>query len=69
MMAPHQERVVAEKRELDIKISALRAFSANVPVFAALKFWQQDLLERQLKIMVNYSAILGERIAAFEVTS
>lgn len=63
-MAPHQERVVAEKAELDEKIDKLTSF-IDTPVFAGLDEAEQERLVRQLHHMGHYTAVLGERIAAF----
>ena len=65
-LAPHQQRVVDEKRELDEKLQKLTAF-INSESFATIV---QDAEERgrlvcQEEIMKDYSAVLGERIAAF----
>jgi hypothetical protein len=63
-MAPHQERVVEEKRSLDEKLSKLDAFG-RTETFAALPVEEQGRLNRQHSIMEDYSRILAERIAAF----
>ena len=65
-MAPHQERVVAEKADLDVKLGALYIFIAG-PVFADLDPDEQTRLRAQLDAMTDYSKILGARIAAFVV--
>lgn len=63
-MAPHQERVVAEKAELDEKITKLSDFS-NGDLFKTLPEDEKERLKRQFNLMRDYSAVLGERIAAF----
>jgi hypothetical protein len=63
-MAPHQERVVQEKKELDEKLSKLSEFGVT-PLFASLPADEQGRLNRQHSVMEEYSRILGERIAAF----
>jgi len=63
-MAPHQERVVTEKAELDEKLEKLRAFFSN-PLFEGLDEAEKVMLQRQQKIMSDYSEVLMERIAAF----
>ena len=63
-MAPHQERVVVEKHELDAKIKKLGAFRSG-HWFASLPADERERLVRQHSCMVEYSGILGERIAAF----
>ena len=64
-----QQRVVYEKAELDEKITKLAAFietfSAPFSVFGALPEPERYRLYAQHRAMVAYSAILGERIAAF----
>ena len=63
-MQPHQQRVVDEKTELDEKITKLRAFFDN-PIYKSLLIDEQERLDRQLQYMLDYSEVLGERIAAF----
>lgn len=62
--APHQQRVVDEKRELDEKREKLGVFK-NTDFFASLPWQEQERLNTQAHIMTMYSAVLGERIAAF----
>lgn len=63
-MQPHQQRVVDEKAELDEKLAKLVAFGIT-PLFASLPADEQGRLNRQHSLMEQYSAVLGERIAAF----
>jgi hypothetical protein len=63
-MQPHEQRVVDEKHELDIKIEKLYAFFVN-PIYAALNLHQQDLFQRQYSAMKMYSHILELRIKEF----
>lgn len=65
-LAPHQQRVVTEKSELDEKITKLYAFVGS-PTFKQIvpDTQEQDRLHRQLDVMHEYSSILGWRIAAF----
>lgn len=63
-MQPHQERVVAERAELDEKRAKLTAF-IDGEVFDALDAAEQDRLRRQQDAMSVYSDVLRERIAAF----
>lgn len=67
MMQPHQERVIAEKRDLDEKIAKLHAFcfTNTNAVFFALPPVDRDLLEDQYTAMKEYSTILGRRIERF----
>ena len=64
-MKPFQERVVAEKAELDDKIAKLIAFRDS-PTFNTLDPNEQSRLTDQQVTMQQYSRILGERIAAFQ---
>jgi hypothetical protein len=66
-MKPHEERVVAEKRELDDKIAKLKAFcfDPGSPIFSGLPPADRDLLEDQYTVMEQYSQILGKRIDRF----
>ncbi len=61
---PHQQRVVDEKTELDAKREKLGAFK-NGAMFPTLPWQEQERLNTQAHIMTMYSAVLGERIAAF----
>lgn len=63
-MAPHQERVIAEKTDLDDKLSKLLAFF-QTPVFASLPEAERSRLRNQARFMDGYLAVLEERIAAF----
>jgi hypothetical protein len=63
-MQPHQQRVVDEKTELDEKLKKLDAFG-RTELFASLPADEQGRLNRQHSVMEQYSAVLGERIAAF----
>lgn len=64
-MISYQQRVVDEKQALDNKIEALQAFIHNSPYFDHLSVKDRWLLTTQSHIMVQYSAILGERIQQF----
>lgn len=61
---PHEERVIAEKAELDQKIEKLGAFQ-NTDAFKNLPDEQKKLLIMQCNTMRNYSWILGKRIELF----
>lgn len=63
-MKPHQERVVAEKAELDGKRERLTSFIGG-PTYRTLDATEQSRLNRQLEAMTLYSNILDERIGAF----
>lgn len=63
--APHEQRVIQEKIDLDDKRIKLRNFIEDRPKFFTLDVVDRTLLESQLHVMNGYSAILGQRIARF----
>ena len=63
-LAPHQQRVVDEKAELDGRLTKLLAFFQG-PTFPSLDPAEQTRLRCQARFMDGYSAVLGERINAF----
>lgn len=66
-LAPHQQRVVQEKIELDEKLTKLSAFISS-PSFTKIVGDVEEVarLVCQEEIMKDYSEILAERIAAFK---
>jgi len=64
-LAPHQQRVVDEKAELDTKANALSNFIGLSPIFETLDAAEQERQKVQIDLMWRYSEILGARIAAF----
>lgn len=64
----YQRRVMAEQQELDAKVAKLTEFT-NSALFATLEQAERDRLARQLAVMTEYSDILGQRIAAFQVAA
>lgn len=58
-LQPHQERVIVEKRDLDVKRNALAAFVVS-PTFDGVDSPEQFRLRRQLVAMTEYSDVLGE---------
>ena len=64
-MLPHQQRVIDEKTELDIKATALSNFIGTSPIFETLDSAEQERLKKQNDVMWQYSEILGARISAF----
>lgn len=63
-MAPHQQRVVDEKNELDSKLEKLIEF-LDTQLFLGLPFEEKLRLRRQSVVMDEYSNILAARIGAF----
>lgn len=63
-MQPYQERVIAEKAELDERLAKLRAFF-ETEAFTELDNAEIERLQRQAVFMSAYSEVLRERIAAF----
>lgn len=63
-MKPFQQRVIAEKADLDLKLSSLTNFFRMVD-FNSLDEEEQSRMIEQSVAMNDYSRILGERIAAF----
>lgn len=64
MQHAYQVRIAAEKVELDKKRSKLITFIQSA-AFEALDTQERGRLTRQLTIMDDYSAVLGERLCAF----
>jgi len=62
-MKPHEQRVVEEKAELDVRLEKLRAFLAAQSSPATAE--ERTRLVRQEGVMAEYSYILAERINAF----
>lgn len=60
-----QQRVITEKQSLDESAEKLFVFFTG-PVFSSLPEDEQERMKRQYGIMLQYSEILGERIAAFK---
>jgi hypothetical protein len=60
----HQQRVIAEKEELDGRIAKLDAFFTG-PIYAGLDPEEQSRMNQQRHAMSAYSAALADRIAAF----
>ena len=65
-LPPHQQRVLAEKAELDERRAKLAAFT-NGPIFGDLPEPERLHLNEQQRVMAEYSSILGARIAMFGV--
>jgi hypothetical protein len=65
-MHPHQQRVIDEKTDLDLKANALIGFIGSNSIFLQLDPAEQERLTDQSDVMCVYSEILGARIAAFK---
>lgn len=65
-LPPHQQRVLAERAELDSKVSKLSAFLDSERV-NTLPDREAELLIEQLGHMRSYAAVLDQRIADFPV--
>lgn len=63
-MLPHQQRVIDEKSELDLKINKLSTFISG-KIFKTLSTDEQVMLKLQFVYMVAYSNILQDRIKFF----
>ena len=63
--APHQQRVVDEKNELQDKCSKLKVFILSNPIFNTLDAEEQTDLQRQSAVMETYLFILERRISRF----
>ena len=64
-MMPYQQRVIDEKTARDAELAALRKFIRQSTIFETLDLAEQWRLTTQCHIMVQLSAILGQRIEAF----
>ena len=64
-MEEFQQRVVAEKEQLDDRRGKLEAFIDSHEAYAGLPIPEKSRLVRQVAIMGLYSQVLFERVAAF----
>jgi hypothetical protein len=64
-LQPHQQRVVAEQKDLADKIAKLTTFT-NGAMWGQITLAERQRLRRQLTAMEQYDAVLLERIGAFE---
>ena len=62
---PHQERVINEFKELELKITNLTSFITSSTIYPTLDVKEQTLLSNQKDKMIEYSNILKERILSF----
>jgi len=63
-LQPYQQRVLEEQKDLDAKIEKLSQFLEKGPTHT-IKSEELNRLRLQYQAMCLYSAILGQRIAAF----
>ncbi len=63
-MLPYQQRVIDEKKELDIKLERLVGFIVSPHFLEVVGLEERRRLTSQAEMMKKYSAILGERIGA-----
>lgn len=61
----HRQRVLDEKRELDIRFIRLDEFILRDAFFRELEKDEHACMHRQLDVMRELSVILGEGISAF----
>ena len=64
-MAPHQERVIEEEKQLADKTAKLEAFIFG-KTFMDVDVFEQTRLRNQLGYMRGYLRVLRERIEAFK---
>lgn len=64
-LLPHQQRVVTERDELNVKLDALNKFIRENPVFSTLPLEDQNDLMKQFNLMWGYRDILDSRITRF----
>lgn len=64
-LKPHEQRVVVEKSQLDMRIERLRAFLQSGTASVTLDADDRILLENQLQIMRELTAVLAKRIDRF----
>ncbi len=64
-MAPHQQRVVDEKNEVNDRLGKLAEFIAASPIFGKLPYDEQGRLKIQKFIMEQYVGVLCDRIDNF----
>lgn len=64
-MKEHQQRVVAERDELKDRLTKLKDFIGNNPIFSDLPKDEQERLRAQSGAMALYASILDRRILSF----
>lgn len=63
--APHQQRVIDERKELNDKVMKLNIFVGESPIFETLNIDEQNDLRNQLDVMFQYQELLDSRISRF----
>lgn len=63
-LAPYQQRVVDEKKDLDEKIEKIESFTGG-EIFKSMPIRDRELLVEQRDHMLSYSRVLGARISRF----
>lgn len=66
-MKLHERRVIVERDALAERLQRLREFLRS-DTYRAIEPAQQGLLTRQHTAMVEYLAVLNERVALFDTT-
>lgn len=66
-MAPHQQRVVDEKNDLNEKLGKLSSFISGSEIYKKLPYDEQCRLKAQLFAMQMYFNILDDRIDNFPI--
>ena len=61
-MQPYQQRVVDEKHDLDVLLERLTTFMDDPKVWS-IPIRERTLLNSQRAAMMEYSRVLGERVA------
>ena len=64
-MKNHELRVMDERRELNIKLEKLKGFIGST-TYDLLHINDQNRLIKQASIMLDYEAILADRIELFD---
>lgn len=63
-LLPHQQRVIAERDQLNTRLTSLRAFIAS-DTFRQVDKAERMRLLRQEQVMTEFAQVLTERIDAF----
>lgn len=64
-LPPFQQRVVAERDELQDRAQKLDVFVNHTPSFASVKPQEQERLKQQLSLQQQLLIVLNDRIAHF----